>query len=144
MALHYLTVQDVLWINLQVTKKVNHFNHVKLEEATFYQYALGASKDLNAQAARFLPGFLKLKPFEAGNEATALIACAAFLEINGKHLDLDEATAANWLKQGPTSEALKAKITDAHDGHHEEVPDIRGTILDLVNRYQGALQSLAA
>ena len=42
-ALHYLTIQDILWINLQVTKKVQHFNYARLEEGTFYQYGYGRS-----------------------------------------------------------------------------------------------------
>ena len=53
-ALQYLTVQDILWINLQVTKKVQHFNYARLEEATFYQYAYGDSNTLLPQAARFV------------------------------------------------------------------------------------------
>ena len=143
MALHYLTVQDVLWINLQVTKKINHFNSVKLEEATFYQYALGASKDLNSQAARFLPGFLKLKPFDAGNEATAFIAFAAFIEINGSQVDLTDSGADIWMKS-LTSESIKAKIVshDADD-HHSGVPDIRAKILELVDRSRCTITSLA-
>lgn len=44
--LHYLTVQDVLWINLQATRKVQHFNYAKLEEATYCQYAYGESNTL--------------------------------------------------------------------------------------------------
>lgn len=143
MALHYLTVQDVLWINLQVTKKVNHFNMVKLEEATFYQYALGASKDVVAQASRFLPGFLKLKPFDLGNAATAFIAFAAFVEINGKVLDLSDEAADSWAK-APTADSVRAKIVDGHDEHHDEVPDIRRKILELIQRYACTLQALPA
>lgn len=144
MALHYLTVQDVLWINLQVTKKVNHFNYVKLEEATFYQYALGGSKDLGAQAARFLPGFLKLKPFDAGNEATALIALAAFVEINGKKLDLSDEAADAWVRQGLSADAVKSKIVDGDSDQHDGQPDIRATILGLVQRYRCTISSLAS
>ena len=29
--LQYLTVQDMLWINLQTTKKVQHFQYAKLD-----------------------------------------------------------------------------------------------------------------
>src|SRR5579862_4945295 len=110
--LHYLTVQDMLWINLQATKKVQHFNYARLEEATFYQYAYGQSGSLVQQAGRFLTGFLKLHPFEAGNESTGLIGCATFLNINGSDLTVGDGEALDWLdkvmtKQVSGEEAVK-------------------------------------
>ena len=59
MALNYLTVQDMLFLNLQITKSVQPFDYARLEEAVFYQYAPGQSTDLVAQGARFLVGFSK-------------------------------------------------------------------------------------
>src|SRR5688572_17256500 len=97
-SLHYLTVQDVLWINLQVAKKVRHFNYARLEEATFYQYAYGESVGPEPQALRFLTGFVKMRPFESDNEATAFVACDAFLRINGKMLSLKDADALKWFE----------------------------------------------
>jgi prophage maintenance system killer protein len=98
-SLSYLTVQDMLWINLRVTKKVQHFRFAKLEEATFYQYGYGASKDLAVQAGRFLRGFIKLRPLDAGNEATAFVGCAAFLILNGSDLDLSDEAAVGWIEK---------------------------------------------
>src|SRR3569832_347171 len=95
----YLTVQDILWINLQVTKKVHHFNYARLEEATFYQYAYGESNSLVPQAGRFIGGFLRMHPFEAGNEATAFVAGAAFLKINGKEINLPDEKAHAWFER---------------------------------------------
>jgi prophage maintenance system killer protein len=120
MALQYLTVQDVLWINLQATGKPQEFDYNKLEEATFYQYAYGESKDLVAQAARFLTGFLKKQPLVAGNEATGLVACLAFLKAN--HIVLEIADAAAWFRniEKGTIDARDA-IEDAKmtsDSHH--------------------------
>ena len=86
--LRTLTVQDVLWINLQVTGRVNHYSNARLEEATYYQFAYGDSQDLEAQAARLLAGFVRMHPFEAGNEATALGAALSFLRLNGKALTI--------------------------------------------------------
>src|SRR5436309_1228008 len=88
--LKYLTIQDILWINLQLTKKVQHFNYARLEEATFYQYGYGASRDLPRQAGRFLAGFLKLHPLDAGNEATAFLGCVAFLLLNGRRINIED------------------------------------------------------
>src|SRR5579859_856242 len=98
-SLKYLTVQDMLWINLQATKKVQHFNFARLEEATFYQYGYGSSRDLARQAGRFLSGFLKLRPFDAGNEATAFIGCASFLLLNGSRLKVTDEGGAQWVDQ---------------------------------------------
>ena len=64
----YLTVQDLLWINLQVTGTVNKFDYARLEDGAFYQYGYGKSKDLLAQAARFYPGLKHKAAFTAGNE----------------------------------------------------------------------------
>src|SRR5688500_6656775 len=93
-SLRYLTVQDILWINVQVTRKVNRYDYARLEEATFYQYAYGDSEELVKQAQRFLRGFVKQKPFEAGNEPTAFVACMAFLQMNGSGIGLSDEDAS--------------------------------------------------
>jgi prophage maintenance system killer protein len=144
--LHYLTVQDILWINLQVTGKVNHFNFAKLEEATYYQYAYGDSKHLVSQAARFLPGFMKLNPIEAGNEATAFIALLTFLKINGNSILLQDNNALAWLdsindKKTPPAEAIDA-IAKSDHGDHAGAPDVRKIIRDLINDFAGTLPKL--
>src|SRR5581483_12126113 len=71
---HYLTVQDVLWINQELTKKECEFKYAQLEEATYYQYGYGKSRDVLKQAGTFLQGFLKMRPFSEGSPQTALIA----------------------------------------------------------------------
>ncbi len=120
--LHYLTVQDVLWINLQVTKKVHHFNYARLEEATAYQYAYG-EKSSTSQAARFLTGFLKMHPFDVGNEATAFVACAAFLKITKRFSTSPISAAPAWFenahaRQASGVEALTS-IVKKDPEHHE-------------------------
>lgn len=145
-SLHYLTVQDILWINLQVTKKVHHFNYAKLEEASFYQYAYGDSNSLLAQAARFLTGFLKLHPIDAGNEATAFVGCAAFLKINGWSLNVPCEKACDWLDLVRTkpsaSELLSTATEDAH--HHAAlVPDVRGAVNEVLHEYSVAVDLLS-
>lgn len=144
--LHYLTVQDILWINLQATKKVQHFNYAKLEEATFYQYAYGESSSLQLQAGRFLTGFLRLHPFEAGNESTALIAAAAFLKLNGQCLEVTDEQALDWLdsvmtKQVTGADAV-AKASRADESHHEGQPDVRGCIRRVLEQFPTALGNL--
>lgn len=85
----YLTVQDMIWINQQVTKAVCPFHFMKLEEGTFYQYGYGGSQDILAQAKRFLAGFTKNAPFSEGNDLTARVACLSFLRLNGFDVDID-------------------------------------------------------
>ena len=145
-SLHYLTVQDILWVNLQVTKKVHHFNYARLEEATYYQYAYGESKTLVPQAARFLSGFLKLHPFEAGNEATAFVGCLAFLKLNGHEVELPDEAAAEWLgkiaaRRTSALEALEP-IVRAEEGHEHHEPDVRAAIDWVLERYSCATLDL--
>lgn len=147
-SLHYLTVQDILWINLQATKKVQHFSHARLEEATFYQYAYGDSQELLTQAARFLSGFVKMRPLDAGVEATAFLATAAFLRINGVSLRLDDASGESWFRGASVSteaarEALEGITeTDAHS-HGESKPDVRAAVRTIQACYPAAVAALA-
>src|SRR5579862_1825312 len=107
-SLDYLTVQDILWINLQITKKVKHFNFARLEEAVFYQYAYGESNTLFPQAARFVTGFVRMQPFEDGNDATAFVASLAFLKINGYSIKGTTEQLGSWFGS--------AKGTESQDG----------------------------
>ena len=88
--MRYLTVQDLLWINLQVTQKSNPFEFDKLEESVNYQYGYGGSCDVLAQAENFLSGFKRNAPFSAGNDKTAEVAHRAFLLLNGQGKSLGE------------------------------------------------------
>jgi death-on-curing protein len=146
-SLHYLTVQDILWINLQVTKKVHHFNYARLEEATYYQYAYGESNTLLPQAARFLQGFLKLHPFESGNEATIFVAALAFLRVNGYVLDVPSEDGADWFgkiaaRAANAREELEAHAKHAEGDHHHM--DVRTAIDAVLDQYSCALVDFAA
>lgn len=126
-ALNYLTVQDLLWVNLQLTKTSNAFDYALLEEATFYQYGYGQSKDLIGQAAKFLTGFAKKQPFGGRADAeTALIGCVAFLALNGHHVALPASEAKSWLLrvtggQIDAAEAL-SQLAHASEDHHAASP----------------------
>ncbi|MBX3119890.1 MAG: hypothetical protein KF784_12555 [Fimbriimonadaceae bacterium] len=146
-SMHYLTVQDVLWINYQVTKKVQTFAYAKLEEATFYQYGYGASKNLRGQAARFIEGFLKMAPLEAGNEATAFIGLLAFVRMNGHNLKLSDAQGADWLKaiasgQTKAIDALESAISQSTDGHHGLQPDAHAICEAIIEEFPQTIASL--
>src|SRR5260221_1581353 len=126
-SMHYLTIQDVVWITLQVTKKVNTFDYARLEEAAFYQYAYGESNTLLRQAARFITGSIKMRPFTAGNEATALVSGLAFLEINGYKLTADPDQIMCWFERArkECNDQMISEIAavDEHR-HHALVPQI--------------------
>ncbi|MCU0316599.1 MAG: hypothetical protein MUC92_08405 [Fimbriimonadaceae bacterium] len=116
-SLHFLTVPDMLWINLQITKKSHRYNFATLEEATFLQYSYGASGDLLSQAIRFLSDFPKLKPFVHGNQACAFVGFASFLLMNGKQLTLSDQEAGEFLKELVKSKDvafLESKLQEAH------------------------------
>lgn len=143
--LRYLTVQDVLWTNLQVTKRVNHYSAARLEEATYYQYAYGDSVGVPAQAARLLSGFVRLRPLEAGNDATALLATLAFLEINGYTADLSEAEVGPWARDASRSldharRAIGSCVRHRESGHdgpesHTVPATVRDTVGAILARY---------
>lgn len=118
-AIQYLTVQDILWINLQVTKRSNPFPYAKLEEATFLQYAYGQSRDVLGQAARFMKGFIAMAPFGDGDRETAFLAGAAFLELNGYELAIPPAEAAAWIERVATGQVDPANALAqlAHPAH---------------------------
>jgi len=146
-SLNYLTVQDILWINLQVTKKVQHFNYARLEEATYYEYAYGESNTLLPQAARFLSGFLKMHPFEAGNEATAFAAFVTLLRINNHDVCLTDDQARSWFdgvlhRRSKSSDAVTSVAIEA-EGHHEGKPDIRAAIRSVLEDFPCTILNLA-
>jgi prophage maintenance system killer protein len=139
--LHYLTIQDVLWVHLQVTNKVEAYDYARLEEAVFYQYALGDSTGLLPQASRFMTGFMRMHPFEAGNEATAFLSCAAFLRLNGAVLTVDGAAAPAWIASAKSSRvSLESHVTDAST---DENLDTRGTLRIVLDTYHWALTAVA-
>jgi death-on-curing protein len=135
--LRYLTVQDVLWINLQVSGRVNGFDYATLEEATFYQYAYGDSKELLSQAQRFLHGFLAKSPISAANEATAFVAFATFLRLNGVHLSVDDAEGAEWMLR---READLAGTVRRDEHYHPE--RMKDAVTAVLRRYPRTLEKL--
>ena len=143
--LNYLTVQDVLWINLQLTGKVHHYNFAKLEEATFYQYSYGTSTDVLNQAARFYCGFSRLKPLEAGNEATALIGLISFLEANGYDFLPSDQQALKKLGEEPAQDSvLEVLKKETAKAHHEHESPLRSIIEGVLDRYPKSASKLVS
>lgn len=150
-ALNTLTVQDMMWVNMQICRAQQPWNFATLEEATFNQYSYGDSKDLVGQAGRFLSGFVKLKPFVKGNEATAFVGLVAFLVMNGRDLHLEDAGALEWVNGvlgEDSADGVRAKLElliEEHDLHlHHGVPDVRGILCDVLARFPETVAALAA
>ena len=81
--MEYLTTHDLVWINNNVTGKVNPYDYFKLEACMAGQYSYGDSQDVAAQAGTFLRRLLTTHPFLDGNRRTAFIALLTFLNANG-------------------------------------------------------------
>jgi len=148
-SLKYLTVQDMIWINLQATKRVQHFSFARLEEATYYQYGYGASKDVAAQAGRFLGGFLKLHPFADGNEASGFIGCVAFLRLNGYQLGVPADEARDWIERIQSGrvraeQALPALVSPIAATHDLTVREALAEVLSAYPSMTGQVNSGAA
>lgn len=146
--LHYLTVQDILWLNLQITRKVQAFTYSRLEEATFYQYAYGDSRGLVSQAAQFLVGFNNLKPFASGNPATAFVGCMAFLRVNGFLVDVDDEKAAGWANEIRAAEShapdmLNRVVKEDPEFHHGLNADVREAVRDVMATYPKTIERLS-
>lgn len=145
--MNYLTVQDMLWLNLQLTGSEQEFDFAHLEEATFLQYAYHDSRDLAGQAAKFLTGFRAKAPFSKGNEACAFIATLAFVSANGMSLDIPVDKANEWL-EGVWAEpkiakdAIKVKLNEGGGHTIHGVPDMHEICEEMIEKYEGAVASL--
>lgn len=147
-SLLYLTVQDIIWINQTLTKKVHAFDYEALEQASYYQFAYGSSDSLVPQAGRFLSGFAKNQPFTAGNEATCFVAAIAFLLVNGIKVDLQDGDAIEWYE---AAAAGKTKGEDAvaqiaspdEHAHLEHAPNVRASVAEVLARFPKTLEALS-
>ncbi len=139
--MHYLTVQDILWINLQITKHSPAFDFASLEEATFYQFAYGSSKSVASQASRFLIGFARKAPFTNGNKATAFVGFMTFLELNSYSLPVPDSLADSIFEDFSEGKLSTLLVHDSADRHFHN-PDVRGTIASVVRRYPETIQAL--
>ena len=141
--MHYLTVQDILWIHLQIAKKPGKFGFAHLEEATSYQYAYGKSHDVLAQASQFVTGFVAKGPFDSANRAVAFATGVVFLELNGQHFNPKDKDLVGWLDRASNMATSKATIEEstvaALGGHHQESRDVAKAVLD---KYKSTIKKL--
>ena len=141
--MHYLTVQDILWIHLQIAKKQESFSFAQLEEATNYQYSYGKSKDVLGQAARLLGNFATKAPFGSANKAVALVAGIAFLELNGYELHSKEKDLVGWLdKCADKATALQTVTASVSKTTHEHEATTREIAKEILNHHASTIKKL--
>jgi len=141
--MHYLTVQDILWIHLQVAKKKEQFSFAQLEEATNYQYSYGKSKDVLAQAARLLGGFATKAPFGSANKAVAFVAGVAFLELNGYELHSKVKDLVGWLdKCSDKATALQTVTGSVSHSAHEHEATTREIAKGILSKHAATIKKL--
>jgi death-on-curing protein len=144
--LHYLTLQDMIWINLQVAERVVPFDFARLEDGSFFQYGYGKSQDAVGQGARFGWGFARKRPFEEGNEATGFIAFVAFLRLNGLDFRLGDAEAADWMRrlwaEAACPDWAKEAIAEVH-GHAGHEPSVEETVRGVIADYPATIAALS-
>lgn len=147
--LQTLTLQDLIWVNLVATRKVNAFDYDKLEQAAFRQFGYGTRQNVQAQAAGLLGSLLRLRPFAEGNGGTALIAYGAFLALNGIALvassEQARALVAGTAEMGSAASDAPAGVTEPDpDWKPTMEPDLRRIVTDLAERYASVLSDSAA
>jgi prophage maintenance system killer protein len=144
-SINYLTVQDVLWINRQLTNRDVPFHFATLEEATFYQYGYGGSVDVVGQAGRLVGGFRKLAPFNEANEATAFVATLSFLKLNGFDVKLTDKDGAGWFERAQLDPSEVSEIVStSHDHHGDANPRAQmDAVLKAFPKTLGSLLELA-
>ncbi len=141
----YLTLQDLIWINTEVVGSPQPYAYDRLEEATYYQYSYRQSRDVPLQAARFLWGYLRYRPFAQGNWRTAFIATLAFLEINGYEVHLPVENASDWFLQVARRQRhpLDAIRQIAHRALPGRQPTpLRELVHHLIEHYAPALEQI--
>lgn len=135
----YLTTHDVVWINTEVTGRVNRFNYVRLEEAVYHQYAYGDGVDVLTKADRFYTVMRSAKPFDRGNEETALIALFAYLKLNG--YDVDASTDATQKLERDSKSAILTMSTPSNERGLRLRPVVQGFMDRYGNFFREAVGS---
>lgn len=75
-------------------------------EIDFIIYKVGATRGLNRKAATLLMEIIRRHPFVDGNKRTAFDAMMAFLELNGKDLEVGDTSKINivfWVVRPKTT-----------------------------------------
>jgi death on curing protein len=143
--LEYLTLQDIIWINLEVTGEANEFSAERLEEAVFHQYAYRRGADLFFRAGDFLEALLRLRPFDDGNRRTAFLSTVAFLAVNGYALEVTDQQAYSWLKSIIDRQVSgHVAISKAARPSNHTPRAVRPLIHGLIGRYEHALEALGS
>lgn len=109
----FLTLDEVLVIHQLVLEHAGGTTGVRdlgLLESAIYRPQTGYYPDLVEMAAALLESLLINHPFLDGNKRTALVATDTFLRINGFRLELDPASAYEFITGSLGSSGLNREI----------------------------------
>jgi len=116
----YLTVHDIVWINAQICGEGVPFDYERLEAGMAAQYAYGDSRNVDAQAARFVERMLRTAPFREGNLRTGLLCTTVFLMANGRTIAAATSALPDMVRQvadgSADGSALLAQLTEGGHG----------------------------
>ena len=139
--MNYLTIQDILWIHLQLVGAPSDFQYATLEEGTNYQYGLGDSQDVLGQSKRFLLGFEKLAPFPSANAATAFVGAVSFLSLNGFTPKFSDSNASEILLKIKSGELSMDEAFAKESNDHHEI-DERTAILGVMSKFSETIRNM--
>ncbi|MCZ7579780.1 MAG: Fic family protein [Fimbriimonadaceae bacterium] len=140
----YLTVQDMIWLNLQVTRTPLSFDALALEAATHAQYSYGSNNDILKQAGQLLFAFDRKHPFQRGNEATGFVATVTFLAVNGMFLEIEDEGGVSWYRKAIASassaeESIRNATHEFESKHEGEIVQVARGVM---NRYAETTRAL--
>ncbi|MBX3096511.1 MAG: hypothetical protein KF812_06585 [Fimbriimonadaceae bacterium] len=146
--LRYLTVPDLLWLNLELTGNPQTYRFDKLEEVCAYQYGRGTFDPIH-QAARLALGWKRQRPFQTGNDACGFVSVHAFLMANDLPVEMDDVSGAAWWSSLPTDSVtlaseLRAMSRQGHIHDYHNVVDYREILGGIIRQYAESLAALNA
>jgi len=149
MANQYLTTQDVLWINHQITGESYAFREAELLEVVSQQYTYGANHDFLSNAARFATAFQGRDVIDHAGLATNFVALLAFSKLNGYDVTLTDEAAAGWYTEigkdrFKAAEALEVGLRREEHQHDSHNPPVRVTVQDVIAAYPETIKKLLA
>ena len=141
--LEYLTPQDILWINLEITGATNELDAELLEEAASHLYSYVKIPNPIYQVGDFLETFLRIHPFNKGNQRTAFISMLAFLTLNGYEFIIPGSEVLMWIKsvEDKRVRGLTAIRTAIRPSVKAPL-DLRTLVLKLIVQYHSILDAL--
>jgi hypothetical protein len=87
-----------------------------------------------------------MKPFAAGNDSVAFAGLMAFLEANGRSLNVEDASGVAWFHsvvayRDLAEESIRERWSEGHEIHG--LPDLQSICDEVIERFPRTLAALA-